>query len=129
MAAAGVIYVLDVARMAAFYQSCFGMSPAEPDDDDGYCVLESGDWELSFVRMPADIAATVVITRPPRRRSETPLKLAFEVPSIDRILPVITAAGGQAEPAGPAWDFRGYRHLDCLDPEGNVVQLRERRPA
>jgi len=97
MAAAGVIYVLDVARMAAFYQSCFGMSPAEPDDDDGYCVLESGDWELSLVRMPADIAATVVITRPPRRRSETPLKLAFEVPSIDRILPVITAAGGQAE--------------------------------
>jgi hypothetical protein len=37
----------------------------------------------------------------------------------------VAAAAGQLDPAGQAWDFRGRRHLDGLDPEGNVVQLRQ----
>ena len=41
-------------------------------------------------------------------------------------VPLVIAAGGQLDPTDSAWEFRGYRHVDCLDPEGNVVQLRER---
>jgi hypothetical protein len=34
-------------------------------------------------------------------------------------------AGSQVDPVGTAWEFRASRLLDCLDPEGNVVQLRQ----
>jgi predicted enzyme related to lactoylglutathione lyase len=114
--------------MRTFYGRCFGMSTAESDRDE-FCVLVSDDWDLSLVRMPAAIAATFVITHPPQRRADTPVKLAFEVDSIERLLPVVTGTGGQIDPAESAWKFRGHLHLDCLDPEGNVIQLRQPVPA
>jgi predicted enzyme related to lactoylglutathione lyase len=122
--AAAVLYVRDLARMRAFYERCLGLAAAEPGD--GYCVLASADWDLSLVAVPPARAAAIVIADPPERRSGTPVKLAFEVPSIEALQPAVTAAGGQLDPAAAAWEFRGRRHLDCLDPEGNVVQLRQR---
>jgi predicted enzyme related to lactoylglutathione lyase len=127
MAGAAVIYVQNLDPMAAFYQGCFGMSAAESDER--YRVLESRDWNLSLVLMPAEISASIVMTSPPQRRAGTPVKLAFDVDSIEAASPVIGRAGGQVDPLTSAWDFRGFRHLDCLDPEGNVVQLRQRLPA
>jgi predicted enzyme related to lactoylglutathione lyase len=126
--AAAVVYVRDLRRMRDFYEACFGMSVLESGGDE-YCVLASEDWSVSLVAVPATIAATWAITDPPERREETPVKLAFEVANIEELRAVITRTGGQADPAGSAWDFRGFRHLDCLDPEGNVVQLRQRLPA
>jgi predicted enzyme related to lactoylglutathione lyase len=127
MVAAAILYVKDLAVMHAFYEECFGMSAVESGQED-FCVLESGDWELSLVRVPAAIAATFVVTDPPRRRANVPVKLAFEVASIDGLRAVVTRAGGQVDPSGTARKFRGRRLLDCLDPEGNVVQLRQLLP-
>ena len=128
MTAAAVVYVRDLGVMRAFYETCFRMSVLETGGGE-FCVLASEDWDLSLVAVPEVIAATWMITDPPERREETPIKLAFEVASIEELRPVVTGAGGRADPAGSAWDFRGFRHLDCLDPEGNVVQLRQRLPA
>jgi len=125
MAAAAVLYVKDLARMSAFYERCFGMSPVESGDGD-FRVLASGDWDLSLVSMPAAIAATVAITDPPGRREDSPVMLAFEVASLEGLHPVVSETGGQLDPVESAWEFRGRRHLDCLDPEGNIVQLRQR---
>jgi predicted enzyme related to lactoylglutathione lyase len=75
--------------------------------------------------VPPATAAALVITDPPERRAGTPVKLTFEVATIEALRPAVTAAGGQLDPAERAWEFRGQRHLDCLDPEGNVVQLRQ----
>jgi predicted enzyme related to lactoylglutathione lyase len=125
MAAAAVLYVMDLGRMSAFYERSFGMSPAEPGGGD-FRVLASDDWELSLVQMPAAEAAAVEITDPPARRAGSPVKLAFEVASLEELRPVVAGAGGQPDPVEAAWEFRGRRHLDCLDPEGNVVQLRQR---
>jgi predicted enzyme related to lactoylglutathione lyase len=58
-----------------------------------------------------------------------PVKLVFEVASIEGLHTVVTEAGGQVDPSGTAREFRGRRLLDCLDPEGNVVQLRQPLPA
>jgi predicted enzyme related to lactoylglutathione lyase len=127
MTAAAVIYVRDLRVMRTFYETCFRMSVLETGGDE-FCVLASEDWDLSLVAVPEVIAATWMITDPPERREETPIKLAFEVASIEELRPVVTGTGGRADPAGSAWDFRGFRHLDCLDPEGNVVQLRQRLP-
>ena len=128
MTAAAVVYVKDLRVMQAFYETCFRMSVLASGEDE-FCVLDSEDWELSLVAVPRAVAATLIIADPPERREETPVKLAFEVASIEELRQVVTGSGGQAESARSAWDFRGFRHLDCLDPEGNVVQLRQRLPA
>jgi predicted enzyme related to lactoylglutathione lyase len=125
MTAAAVLYVKDLRLMRTFYERCFGLLVAEPVDED-FCVLASDDWELSLVAMSAATAATFVVTDPPGRRESFPVKLAFAVPSIEGLHPAVTGAGGQLDPIGSAWEFRGQRHLDCLDPEGNVLQLRQR---
>ena len=133
MAAAAVLYVKDLRRMRTFYERCFGMSTVETGRDvsggDDFCVLASGDWDLSLVAAPEAISATLVITDPPARREGSPVKLAFAVASIEGLHAVVAATGGRIDPIESAWEFRGLRHLDCIDPEGNVVQLREGVPA
>ena len=126
MVAAAVLYVTDLVRIRAFYETCFGMSEIESADAE-FCVLASDDWELALVAAPAPTAP--VIATPPRRREHVPIKLAFDVLDIEGLLSTVIATGGQAEAIGRAWEFRGRRHLDCLDPEGNVVQLRDRLPS
>jgi hypothetical protein len=96
--------------------------PVEAD----FSVLVSEELELSLVAMPGKVAATVVISTPPERRTALPIKLAFEVESLEGLRSAVIAAGGWMDPLESAWELRGHRHPDCLDPEGNVVQLRQR---
>jgi predicted enzyme related to lactoylglutathione lyase len=109
--------------MCSFYHECFGLEVAETAED--YCVLESDAWTLSLVVVPEAVAATFRTSVPPARREETPVKLAFDVPSIEGLRPVMARLGGQVDSGETQWEFRSLRHCDCLDPEGNVVQLRE----
>jgi predicted enzyme related to lactoylglutathione lyase len=122
--AAAVIYVLDLPRMRRFYETCFALSALETSER--FCVLASGEWSLSLVSMPDETAAATVIADPPRRREHAAIKLVVDVASLDEHGSLVAASGGQIDPDDAAWEFRGYRHLDCLDPEGNVIGLRER---
>jgi predicted enzyme related to lactoylglutathione lyase len=122
---AAVLYVKSLGLMTAFYERCLGMSVAESAEGD-FAVLAGGGWELSLVAVPPAVAAAIVITDPPARRAAVPVKLAFEVAGIEMLRPDVAAAGGLVDPAGSAREFRGYRLVDAIDPEGNVVQLRER---
>jgi hypothetical protein len=110
---------------AVLYVQCFGMSVAESAEGD-FAVLAGGGWELSLVAVPPAVAAAIVVTDPPARRANTPVKLAFEVAGIEELRPVVAGAGGLVDPAGTAREFRGYQLVDAIDPEGNVLQLRER---
>ncbi|MGH2851473.1 MAG: glyoxalase/bleomycin resistance/dioxygenase family protein [Solirubrobacteraceae bacterium] len=124
MPAAAVIYVLDLPRMRAFYEACAGLSEVEAAER--FCVLASGDWSLSLVSMPATTAASTVVADPPQRREQAAVKLVFDVESLDEHESLVAASGGHVDSADAAWEFQGFRHLDCLDPEANVIQLRER---
>ena len=123
MAASAALYVKDLDSMRAFYERCFAMSPQHAGKR--FCVLASSDWELSLVRVPDHLAAAIVIASPPRRREDSPIKLVFDVADLDHVGGLVVAAGGQIDKADAIWKFRGRLHLDCLDPEGNVLQLRQ----
>src|SRR5262245_46274724 len=125
MAAAAVLYVKDLDAMCAFYQRCFDMSRVD-DHPDEFCVLTSGDWELTLVAMSEAARAAVAVADPRARRTETPIKLVFDVEDVEAVASAVGACGGVRDPFDSAWDFRGHRHLDCVDVEGNVVQLRQR---
>lgn len=125
---AAVLYVTDLDGMRTFYETCFAMV-ARDSDDEGFCVLDSTTWELTLVRIPASIAATVVITDPPRWRERSAVKLVFDVSDLDQARAAVLAAGGQVDCAQSPWSFQGRRHQDVCDPEGNVTQLRQQLPA
>jgi len=122
MPAAATVYVKDLAPMAAFYEVCFGLRMVADAPGD-YRVLGSGAWALSIVQVPPAVAATIHIDRPPTRRRSSPVKLSFEVPAIADLRPTIRDLGGSVDDG--SWEFAGFRHVDCVDPEGNVVELRE----
>jgi predicted enzyme related to lactoylglutathione lyase len=122
MRCAATIYVKHLEPMALFYEACFGLEDVADAPGD-YRVLESEIWTLSIVQVPEDVAATIKLSHPPIRREETPIKLSFDVPSIAAARATITDLGGQVDDL--EWEFRGFRHCDCIDPEGNVNQLRE----
>jgi predicted enzyme related to lactoylglutathione lyase len=109
--------------MRSFYQRCFALEAVYTSE--AYCVLESDSWTLALVVIPDETAARGELTVPPRRREEVPVKLAFEVASIEDLRTTARSLGGQVDPRTTEWDFRGQRHCDGVDPEGNIIQLLE----
>lgn len=123
MSASSVIYVIDLPKMGAFYEQCFGLVTV--DSADSHRVLESEAWLLTLVKAPSRIAATIQITDPPRRRTDAPVKLVFAVRSIGETRTRAAELGGQIDPVDTQWEFRGSLRCDGIDPEGNVIQLRQ----
>jgi predicted enzyme related to lactoylglutathione lyase len=78
------------------------------------------------VAIPARIAAHIEIATPPLLREDTPIKLVFVVHSIAAARSVAPVHGGELNPPDTDWDLHGGRVCDGQDPEGNVIQLRER---
>jgi predicted enzyme related to lactoylglutathione lyase len=121
---AAVLYVSDLNAMRAFYATCLAMD-APPANDGDFCVLHGTGGELTLVQVPSRGAVTVGLTDPPGWRESSPVKLVFDVIDIDETRVAVLAAGGQDDPARPGWNFRGHRHQDVCDPEGNIIQLRQ----
>jgi predicted enzyme related to lactoylglutathione lyase len=125
MRAAATIYAKALEPMVTFYATCLDLKAVDGAAGE-YQVLESDSWTLSIVQVPPTVAASIILTAPPVRREATPLKLTFDVPSIEVVRSTMARLGGRADAMESAWEFRGFRHCDCVDPEGNVVQVRER---
>ena len=118
------VYVTELDRTISFYREVLGLELVERTAD--YAVLSRGASELSLVVVPPEVASSILVTKPPQVREETPIKPCFLVDSVERAAAAAFVAGGGAKPVESAWDFRGLRHLDGFDPEGNVVQFVER---
>jgi catechol 2,3-dioxygenase-like lactoylglutathione lyase family enzyme len=123
-ASRSVVYAKDMPRVAAFYQRTLGLSELERDA--GFMRLGGPTFEVVVVRMPEAIARTVDIATPPLLREDTPLKCSFRVADLERVAADAAATGGGTRPVSEAWTWLGERHLDGHDPEGNVVQFRQR---
>jgi catechol 2,3-dioxygenase-like lactoylglutathione lyase family enzyme len=119
---AAVLFVVDLAATRAFYERAVGYRVVEDVAGD-HCVLASTAGSLTLVQVPAEVARDIALTDPPVRREETPIKLIFDVASIERLR---AAMPGAVDPADTEWEYGGFRHCDGVDPEGNVLQLRER---
>lgn len=118
-----VVYAKDVVRIASFYEQVLALARIESAAN--WVALAGSGYELSVVAVPAEVAARIEIEEPPARREETPLKLSFLVDRIESLRAVVRTAGGSLSPADRTWSWRGQAHLDGVDPEGNVFQLRQ----
>lgn len=122
--AAAVVYCIDEHRVAAFYAALGGLRQVETVDGD-FVTLESEHLQLSFVRVPAHVAAAYPLADPVERRSGTAVKIVLPVASLADARAAAPALGGSVDPVDREWGWRGGRHVDAVDPEGNVVSLRE----
>jgi len=122
--AGAVLYAKGVARVSAFYAGLAGMTVTHTEAD--HVVLESPSLQLVVVAIPAAVAATIDIAQPPLRRTDSPIKLAFTVPSLDAVRKAAPRLGGELNPVEREWVYRQHRVCDGHDPEGNVVQFRVR---
>ena len=120
---AAVLYVKDVAKVAAFYEHVVGLEPTEVDE--GYVVLSSPGMDLVVVQMRPEVADGVEISDPPQAREDTPIKLVFGVPSLAGARESAPSFGAKLRPPEREWEFHGRRVCDGVAPEGNVVQLGE----
>lgn len=119
--AGAVLYALNRETLAAFYADVFGFAVVE-----GFAVLERGGFELVVQAVPAAIAASIALADPPRRRTQTPLKLVFVVADLDAARAAAERRAGTLDPPEREWRFHHWRVVDGHDPEGNVFQLRAR---
>jgi predicted enzyme related to lactoylglutathione lyase len=121
-----VLYAKDIARMQAFYQAVAGLSVERAEND--HVALASPAFQLVLHKLPERIAASVEIERPPRRRTETPIKLVFPVASIAAAREMARLHGAELLPPDREWDFQETLVCDGQDPEGNIVQFRQCKP-
>ena len=122
--AGAILYAMDVERVSRFYARCCGLEVAHSEDD--HVVLASPAFQLVIHAIPASIAASIPIATPPVRRIDTPIKLFFHIDSIDAIRGAAVHLGGEINRSGREWRLQGDKVCDGIDPEGNVVQFRER---
>jgi predicted enzyme related to lactoylglutathione lyase len=122
--AAAVLYAKDMDRVAAFYAAVLGLETAGRDDE--HVLLESPAFQLVVLRIPSHIASTIQIAVPAVRRANAAVKLVFFVPRIADVRAAAEARGGVLNGAETEWLFNGWKVCDGLDPEGNVIQFRER---
>jgi predicted enzyme related to lactoylglutathione lyase len=122
-----VIYTVDITRVSDFYAATMHVEDLRREAD--HVVLETPGAQLVVLAVPASVAQDIVITSPPGRRTETPVNVGFPVESIAASRATAGRLGAQIDSPPHGWQFEGYTVCDGHDPEGNVLQLRERRPS
>lgn len=119
-----VIFAKNPSTVSAFYQQTLGLALIE--DASSHHLLAGGGLELVIHAIPPAYAAEIEISRPPQLREDTPIKPAFWVADLDAVRVAAEACGGGLNPASKTWQIRGAAVLDGWDPEGNVVQFKQR---
>lgn len=119
-----VVYCLDERRVGAFYGALGALAPV-PSSDDASVTYAGTHVRLTFVRVPEHVAAAYPLADPPERRSDYPVKLVLPVAGLAAARAAAPALGGSVDPEDAEWDWHDGRHVDAVDPEGNVLGLVE----
>lgn len=92
--------------------------------DASHTVLASESFELVLHALRGEPATAA----PAMPREDGCIKLFFPVASLAQARATAATLGGALQPPEREWSARGFRACDGVDPEGNVIQLREPEP-
>lgn len=112
-----ILFVKDMDRMAAFYGKTLGLERIPEGGGAEWLEYDAGGARLALHAIPAEIASGIVVSDPPRRRSEAPIKLVFSVGDLVAERQRLVACGVSMSEVQP------WGGCDGIDPEGNVFQL------
>jgi catechol 2,3-dioxygenase-like lactoylglutathione lyase family enzyme len=110
-----ILFVTDVARMQAFYESVLGLSVTSSEP--GYVELG----ELALHAIPEHYAPA--ISSPPELREDAITKLAFHVDDVAAERARLVDLGVAMRELS---HYKAFSFCDGIDPEGNVFQITSR---
>jgi predicted enzyme related to lactoylglutathione lyase len=119
-----VVFAKNKKRVSAFYQQALGLRVIE--EQSSHDLLLGDGIEIVIHAIPKKIAAEIQIEKPPVAREDTAFKPTFYVADLEAVRAAAKATGGFLKPAEGARSIRGATVLDGWDPEGNVVQFKQR---
>jgi predicted enzyme related to lactoylglutathione lyase len=119
-----VVFAKNKKRVSAFYRETLSLVAEESEAS--HDLLRGGTYEVVVHAIPRRVASGIRIARPVVPREDMPFKPTFVVANLEAVRAAAMKTGGNLRPAESAWRFRGCAVLDGWDPEGNVVQFKQR---
>ena len=119
-----VVFAKNKKRVSTFYQLTLDLTVEESATS--HDLLRGHGYEVVVHAIPRKYATNIKIAKPPVVREETPFKPTFIVKDLNVVRAAASKTGGHLKPAEGSWRFRGCVVLDGWDPEGNVVQFKQR---
>jgi predicted enzyme related to lactoylglutathione lyase len=107
-----ILFVRDVAKVAAFYQQHFELKPIASDED-GWLELAAGGCNLALHRA----------TTTSRERGRSPAKIVFAVRDVHAAKARFAKEGLKF---GKVHEVNGFAFANARDPEGNPIQISSR---
>jgi predicted enzyme related to lactoylglutathione lyase len=118
------VFAKNKRRVSAFYQQTLELEAEESETS--HDLLRGHGCEVVVHAIPRKYAADIKIAKPPAPREDTPFKPTFVVRDLEVVRVAAVKTGGYLKPIEKAWHFRGCAVLDGWDPEGNIVQFKQR---
>lgn len=112
-----VVFAKNLNRLTAFYSEALGMLSVTSDAS--HCVFRWSGFELIVHQIPAPIADSIAIERPPTRRVDGAIRLDFRVDSVDDARRLARSLGGDIDESPPPWAAQDASFYLGYDPEGN----------
>lgn len=119
--AGAVLFTINLASMARFYERVMGGKVIASGDD--HIRLEMDSFRLTVHQIPERYARNITIKTPPTVRTAGAVKLAFRVKSIEEARAAAAELGGAVYPPDREWQYEGVTICDGYDSDGNVFQL------
>ena len=119
-----VVFAKSVKKLSAFYARTLGLEVLESARS--HHLLRGNGYEVVVHAIPAKIAREVHIAKPPVLREDSAMKPSFVVPDLQALRLAVVATGGWLKPDDMAWTIRGHAVLDGCDPEGNILQFKQK---
>ena len=116
-----VLFVENISKVAAFYQSVAAMTLVL--EDDHHALLELPNFQLVVHGLPGGASAPSLFAV--EIREDSWVKFSLPVADIAAAREKAAEAGGCVYPPEKEWEARGIRACDGYDPEGNVFQVRQ----
>ena len=119
-----VVFAKSVKKLSAFYIRTLGLEVLESARS--HQLLCGNGYEIVVHAIPAKYAREIQITKPPVLREDSAMKPSFVVPDLAALRLAVVATGGWLKPEEMAWTIRGHKVLDGCDPEGNILQFKQK---
>ncbi len=119
-----VLFVDNVTAMAEFYRDLVSMTVVQSDSD--HVILEMEGLQLVIHALSSGPNSKSIDPQDLKIREDSYWKLCFPVGSIVEAREKALRLGGLIKPPDAEWEARGFRACDGHDPEGNVIQVREK---
>jgi hypothetical protein len=119
-----VVFAKSVKKLSAFYVRTLGLEVLESASS--HQLLRGNGYEVVVHAIPTKIARAIPIAKPPVLREDSAMKPSFVVQDLQALRLAVVATGGWLKPAELAWTIRGHTVLDGCDPEGNILQFKQK---